>query len=50
MAEKTTKVCVRLTQDLHRKIKVRATEEGVSMDSLARGWFTAYAEKKLGRK
>ena len=36
-------ITIRLEDETHRAVKVRAATEGVAMEALARVWFDAYA-------
>jgi transposase-like protein len=47
--EKTSKsLSVRIGEDLHREVRMRAFEEGVAVEALLRGWLRSYAEGSLG--
>lgn len=41
-------ITVRLDDEVHRAVKIRAASEGVAMETLARQWFEDYAERADG--
>jgi len=44
--EKTKQLTLRIPEDLHRKLKIAAAEEGRSMGEIAEDLFREYVRKK----
>ncbi len=49
-SQDTTKTTLRLSKDLHRRLKIRAVEEGRHMETLASEAFEQYLTTPKGGK